>query len=614
MAGISGIITLKPNGLAQDTSVFERMAAGIKAEATQEHRGFHDENVFISVVSQTRSSPEANFYHNKEYGIICALDGFCFIDEQAAAGLAKDESVPKDASTLANIVRLYLQLDEQVFKCLRGSFNLFIYDTKRRRSILANDRFGFYPIYYAQSAEYLIFSSKLSSIIDSGLIQSPQADIASLIEHLYFGYVISEHSYIQGVSTLANASVIKVEDGKVAIDKYWDIASEYGRNPLNKKQSIEAIDQGLKAAMFRIAQVDEQLLCSITGGWDSRVVLSYLLPQARKRLNCYSFGASDAPDVTIPQLISLKESFSYRPFALDQAYLDNDFIDTAKDTIKLSSGTRNYKRTHYLYALREMGARSQHQISGIFGDQMLKVGKPKGNIVLNQVALRCLESNFDLNYLNKGLQTFLKAFLPEHDSKELLSELLNRMASLKDQFSIYASASERFVAFRFEINLRRYFGNEASSYNDYALCYSPFTDYNFVKTWLSTFYAGQLYPFQPATKAMQMNSGTLYATLVKRNYKPLIYYPTARGYTMADTLSFVGSIRVLLARLQREKNTHKDAFSTKDTVALFQNMLAQENINCSFDIGRFKGTNAYDDVQSLCYWLSTQGLVMIDGS
>lgn len=77
---------------------------------------------------------------------------------------------------------------------------------------------------------------------------------------------------------------------------------------------------------------------------------------------------------------------------------------------------------------------------------------------------------------------------------------------------------------------------------------------------------------------------------------------------MADTLSFFGSFRILLARLQREKNAHKDAFSTKDTVALFQNMLAQENIKCSFDIGRFKGTNAYDDALSLCYWLAINGL------
>jgi asparagine synthetase B (glutamine-hydrolysing) len=608
MAGISGIIALNPDGLIRDTSIFERMIAGIKAEVTQEHRTFHDENVFISVVSQTRSSPEANFYYDQEHGIISALDGFCFIDEQTAAGLVKDENFPKGASALARVGQLYIKLGKEVFKHLRGSFNLFIYDVNKRECILGNDRFGFYPMYHGQSTEYLIFSSKLGSIVNSGLIQLPQADLASLIEHLYFGYVISEHSYVQGVCTLSNASLIKVEKGKVATDKYWEMTSEYGKDSLSKKHSIDAIDQGLKAAISRIAQVDDALSCSITGGWDSRVVLSYLLPRARKRLYCYSFGANDAPDVTIPQLISRKESFRYRPFGLDHTYLDNDFIAAAKDTIKLSSGTRNYKRTHYLYALKQMGAHSQHQISGIFGDQVFKVGKPKGNIVLNQVALKCLESNFELDYLNKSLQTFLKAFLPDHDNKELLSELLYRMVSLKDQFSIYVSASERFVAFRFEINLRRYFGNEASSYNDYALCYSPFTDYDFVKTWLSTFYAGQLYPFQPATKAMQINSGTLYATLVKRNYKPLIYYPTARGYTMADTLSFFGGFRILMAKLQREKNAHKDAFSTKDTVALFQNMLAQEKINCSFNIGGLKGSNAYDDAQSLCYWLAIHGL------
>jgi len=608
MAGITGIIALKPDGLIKDTSVFERMTAGIKAEAAQEHNCFHDNNIFVSVVSQKRSNPESSFYHDQEHGVICVLDGFCFLDEQTAARLAKDESVPKGSSTLTKIVHLYLKQGEEVFKSLRGSFNLLIYDINKRKSVLGNDRFGFYPMYYAQGAEYLIFSSKLSSIVDSGLIQSPQADLASLIEHLYFGYMISEHSYIRGVSTLPNASVIKTEGGRVAIDKYWKVASEYGRNLFNKKQSIEAIDQGLKEAVARITKVDEQLLCSVTGGWDSRVVLSYLLPQARKHLHCYSFGAKDAPDITIPQLLSRKESFRYSPFSLDQAYLDNDFLDTAKDTIQLSSGTRSYKRTHYLYALRQMGEYSQHLITGIFGDEVFKVGKPQGGVVISKNIIDAIGSNFDECALSAGMHAFSKVFLPEHDSKDLQTELLNRMASLKDGFSMYSSTSERYIAFRFEINLRKYFGNEASSYNDYALCYSPFTDYDFVKTWLSTFYAGQLYPFRSPTKAMQRNSATLYATLVKRNYKPLIYYPTARGYTMADTLSFVGNVRVLLARLQKEKNTHKDAFSTQATDALFRNMLDQENIKCGCDMSRFKGTNAYDDAQSLCYWLAIHGL------
>jgi len=37
-------------------------------------------------------------------------------------------------------------------------------------------------------------------------------------------------------------------------------------------------------------------------------------------------------------------------------------------------------------------------------------------------------------------------------------------------------------------------------------------------------------------------------------------------------------------------------------------MLAQEKINCSFNIGGLKGSNAYDDAQSLCYWLAIHGL------
>lgn len=77
---------------------------------------------------------------------------------------------------------------------------------------------------------------------------------------------------------------------------------------------------------------------------------------------------------------------------------------------------------------------------------------------------------------------------------------------------------------------------------------------------------------------------------------------------MADVLSFTGNIRVLLARLQGEKKAHKDAFFTRATDVIFQDIQVQENIRCGFDVSRFKSASAYEDALSLCYWLATQGL------
>ena len=94
-------------------------------------------------------------------------------------------------------------------------------------------------------------------------------------------------------------------------------------------------------------QSNKKLNMTLTGGWDSRVVLSKLLPDQNKRLNLYSFGAEDADDILIPKYIAKREHLKYTSYVLDQAYLDNDFLPQAKRTIELSRATRNYKRTHY---------------------------------------------------------------------------------------------------------------------------------------------------------------------------------------------------------------------------------------------------------------------------
>ncbi len=50
----------------------------------------------------------------------------------------------------------------------------------------------------------------------------------------------------------------------------------------------------------------------------------------------------------------------------------------------------------------------------------------------------------------------------------------------------YATPNQKYYAFRFETNLRKYFGSELNSYNDFVDCYSPFTDYDFLKNLIKT--------------------------------------------------------------------------------------------------------------------------------
>src|SRR5918999_6419330 len=70
---------------------------------------------------------------------------------------------------------------------LRGMFGLAVWDDSRRRAIVARDRLGIKPLYYAVRGDLLVFASELKSLLASGLIE-PQLDYEAIDVYLSLGF------------------------------------------------------------------------------------------------------------------------------------------------------------------------------------------------------------------------------------------------------------------------------------------------------------------------------------------------------------------------------------------------------------------------------------------
>lgn len=213
-----------------------------------------------------------------------------------------------------------------------------------------------------------------------------------------------------------------------------------------------------------------------------------MLPLYRERISSYSFGANNAPDILIPKEIARTENISYTPYILDQKYMEKEYLQNAIDTIMLSSGTRNLKRTHYLYSIKNLINHSDILLTGIWGDEIFKVGKPKGGSVLSTEALNLILNDFNTIQLNDLLDDIDMIF--PNRSKEIIDELRTRIGQVYKKYIGFETNSEKLYAFRFQINLRKYFGNEMNSYNDFVRTYTPFIDIDFLKDFAKTEYWG----------------------------------------------------------------------------------------------------------------------------
>lgn len=546
------------------------------------------------------------FQKNESLKIYVIIEGLVFIPDDERKILSNRYKINTQMSDCQLLPYLFDYYREGIVQRITGWFNIFIYDEYNHEVILFNDRLGYLPLYYYESDSIFIFSSKIESITASGILPEIEFDPVTVSEHLFYNYPLSDNTYIKKVKTLSNAELFKFSSGATTKLKYWDAGELIGQPVLNENDSFTYMNNGLKNAIHKIlSQSDSKINISLTGGWDTRVILSYLLPEHRANLNGYSFGAENSGDILIPQYISANENLHYTSFILDDDYLNNLFLKNALETIYLSGGARNYKRAHYLYAIRQISDISDILISGIFGDQVFKVSQIRGGTVITKDTIEILESGFnsDLIYKRFVNSTVLNSI--NVNKKYLIEEFVERSMRIGNDLKKYDSISEKYYSFRFEYNLRKYFGSEVSSYNDFVYCFSPFIDYDFLKLYAQTKYMVTRFPFNSNSISLKKMSTQLYHALTNYNYSPLTYYNTDRGYTMHDSVSLLGKLKILYKMKFRKKSLHKDSYNTAPTNGIFKNYLLKNSINADILAIEKSGANKSKiaDINSLVYWI-----------
>ena len=94
-------------------------------------------------------------------------------------------------------------------------FAFAIWDAPRRRLLLARDRLGVKPLYWAMAGDRLLFGSEIKSILESGLIAA-EANEAALPELLSTRYLSGTETLFKGIHRLQPGHTLVFENGAVA--------------------------------------------------------------------------------------------------------------------------------------------------------------------------------------------------------------------------------------------------------------------------------------------------------------------------------------------------------------------------------------------------------------
>jgi len=215
-----------------------------------------------------------------------------------------------------------------------------------------------------------------------------------------------------------------------------------------------------------------------------------------------------------------------------------------------------------------------------------------------------VKSDFNINGLSSKIKDLINGVFNREDSN-LANEFNYRVENLADKIKSFDSLSRKYYYLRFEVNLRKYFGAEVNSYNDYLYCFSPFIENEFMDAFAKTSYMGDSHPFNSNDLKLKMRTTLLYYKLIKRNYESLTKYNTARGYSMKDAASISGKLKILIQKkLQRGKNK-VDAFNTQPTDELFVKIVDESDFikyPVPINLARDWNIKNVADINSLYLW------------
>jgi asparagine synthase (glutamine-hydrolysing) len=173
------------------------------------------------------------------------------------------------------IIHGYKQWGDDVLNHLNGMFGLAIWDSRKKRLILARDPFGIKLIYYRVDGDKLYFGSEMRPI-RAVMPGKMEIDTTSLDLFLKYRFTPSPYTILKGVRKLAPGTKLTIQDGNWEVSRWYKFKPEPfnpGRTAAEAKEELLSL---YKNAIKRQLISDVPVGLLLSGGIDSGMLLALM--------------------------------------------------------------------------------------------------------------------------------------------------------------------------------------------------------------------------------------------------------------------------------------------------------------------------------------------------
>jgi asparagine synthase (glutamine-hydrolysing) len=301
MCGIAGIVRFDPRE-AVDEARLKRMRDVLR------HRGPDGEGLWVDgavgLAHRRLSIVDVAGGHqpmsNEDDTVWITYNGEIYNHTALRPSLEAGGHRYRTRSDTETILHLYEEEGERSVERLQGMFAFALWDQHHERLLLARDRLGIKPLYYAVTESELLFGSEIKSIL-AALPGKPGLNSAAIPEFLATRFVAGEETFFRGIRKLPPGHTLMWSRlAGPRRRRYWQLPTTIEDSPAGLEQRADELRSRLEATVRSHLMSDVPLGLFLSGGLDSTGLASLMAPMAGDRLRTFAVGFDDATSNELP--------------------------------------------------------------------------------------------------------------------------------------------------------------------------------------------------------------------------------------------------------------------------------------------------------------------------
>jgi asparagine synthase (glutamine-hydrolysing) len=188
------------------------------------------------------------------------------------------------------LLRAYEEWGEAMVERLNGDFAFVIDDRRANRLVLARDRFGVRPLFYAEVGGDLYFASEVKALLASGEVPAA-IDLEGLDETFTFWAARAPRTVFRGVRALEPGHVAIWSGGALRTRRYYDFAYDSALG--EPSGALDSLDHLLRESVGIRMRADVPVGGYLSGGLDSTITCALAAPLSPLDFRTFSVTFAD---------------------------------------------------------------------------------------------------------------------------------------------------------------------------------------------------------------------------------------------------------------------------------------------------------------------------------